>query len=147
MAHRGRQSADDRLAAELAAGKTVRDACGSVGISERTAHRRLADATFRAKVNEARRSIVSAATGRLADGMNEACDVLRELFRHADAAICLRAADKLLAHGLNLRKHAELEDVMQDLERQISELRDKIEKRDPEHVQAQFVANEVLTAD
>ena len=70
VAHRGRQSADDRLAAELACGKTVRDAATATGVAERTAHRRQSEPEFRAKVADLRAGMVSAAAGRLADGRN-----------------------------------------------------------------------------
>lgn len=43
VAGRGRHSADDALAAELAAGKTVRDAATAAGVAERTAFRRLGE--------------------------------------------------------------------------------------------------------
>jgi len=58
VAHRGRQNADDLLAAELAAGKTVRDAATAAGVAERTAHRRRTDADFKARIIGLRAALV-----------------------------------------------------------------------------------------
>src|SRR5690349_4617372 len=77
VAHRGRASADERLAAELAAGKTVRGAADAAGVSERTAFRRLADDRFTSRVADLRGQMVARAAGHLADGMAEAADALR----------------------------------------------------------------------
>ena len=115
MAHRGRQSADDRLAAELACGKTVRDAATATGVAERTAHRRQSEPEFRAKVADLRAGMVSAAAGRLADGMTAAANVLREQLGSADEHLRHKSAVKLIELGV---KVAELT----DLERRLSEL-------------------------
>ncbi len=64
MAGRGRHSADDRLAAGLARGLTIRDAAAAAKVSERTAHRRNKDPRFRERVSELRREMLSAAAGR-----------------------------------------------------------------------------------
>jgi hypothetical protein len=109
------------LAAELAAGKTVREAAGRAGISERTAHRRLEDSTFRARIAALRAEMLSAASGRLADGMVAAADVLRKLLAHRDANIRRQTAAKLLELGLRVREVVELEQRVQDLEAKLSE--------------------------
>jgi hypothetical protein len=41
--HSGTSTANEKLAVELAAGKTIRDSSAAAGISEATAYRRLAD--------------------------------------------------------------------------------------------------------
>ena len=115
MAHRGRQNADDLLAAELAAGKTVRDAATAAGVAERTAHRRLTDAEFKARVTGLRASMVSAAAGRLADGMGEAATVLRALLTDAGPDVRHRAAVKVIELGVKLGE-------LTDLERRVAEL-------------------------
>jgi HEAT repeat protein len=109
MADRGRHPADDALAAELAAGKTVRDAATAAGVGERTAFRRLTDPAFKARVSELRGAMVVAAAGRLADGMAAAADVLRELLTHDDPHVRHKAAVKILEVGVSLRSAVEFE--------------------------------------
>src|SRR4051812_38904491 len=84
VSHRGRHSADDALAAALAAGRTVRDAAAAAGVSEKTAHRRNADPAFKARVTALRAGMVTTAAGRLAGGMAAAADVLVALLADAD---------------------------------------------------------------
>ena len=121
VAHRGRQPADDTLAAELAAGKTVRDAAAASGVSERTAFRRLDDPAFAATVNRLRSQMVRSAAGRLADGMTEAAGVLRSLLADPDAHIRHKAAVKLLELGLKVGEAAELERRLADLEHAVTD--------------------------
>ena len=116
MAHRGRLPADERLAVELASGKTVRDAASVAGVAERTAHRRLNDPEFRARVTSLRDEMVSRAAGRLADGMAAAADVLREQLAGTDEGIRHKAAVKLIELGLKVTELAELESRVSELE-------------------------------
>jgi hypothetical protein len=69
---------DDALAVALAAGHTLRDAAAAAAISERTATRRWADPGFRQRVDDLRADMVNRATGKMADGMAEAANVLRK---------------------------------------------------------------------
>ena len=59
MAGGGRTGAalDERLAAELAAGRTIKDAATAASVSERTAHRRVADPAFQDRVTEHRAGV------------------------------------------------------------------------------------------
>jgi HEAT repeat protein len=119
VAVRGRHSANDALAAELAAGKTVRDAAISAGVAERTAFRRLTDAKFKARVSELRTGMIASAAGRLADGMASAADVLLALLADADPNVRHRAAVKVLELGLQVR-------VATDLATEMAELRELV---------------------
>ena len=119
VAHRGRLSADDKLAAALASGLTVRDAAAVADVAERTATRRMADAVFRRQVVELRSATVRSAAGKLADGMTAAADTLRGLLAHADDSLRLRAASKLLELGLKTWQ-------VVDLESQVSELSERL---------------------
>jgi hypothetical protein len=119
VAHRGRRNADETLAAELAAGKTVRDAAMAAGVAERTAFRRLEDAAFKARVTELRGQMVTRASGRLADGMTAAADVLRQLLTSKTEGIRLRAADRLIELGLKVTELAELQQRVEELERRL----------------------------
>lgn len=117
MARGGRSGADERLAAELAAGKTVHDAATAAGIADRTAFRRLADHTFKARVAELRSAMVATATGRLVDGMTEAATVLRSLLDSTDEHVRHKAAVKLIELGLKVTELAELEARVNRLEK------------------------------
>jgi hypothetical protein len=119
VAHRGRRNADESLAAELAAGKTVREAATAAGVSERTAHRRTADPAFKARVTDLRTQMVTRASGRLADGMTAAADVLRKLLTSKTESIRLRAAERLIELGLKVTELAELQQRVEELERRL----------------------------
>jgi transposase-like protein len=122
VAHRGRQNADEALALALASGQTVRDAAAAVGIAERTATRRWADAAFRRHVAELRGEMATRALGRLADGMGEAASTLRELLADSTPpAVRLGAARCLLELGVKLREAIDLEQRLTAVEARYSE--------------------------
>jgi hypothetical protein len=103
VAHRGRQNADECLALALAGGASVRDAAAGIGIAERTAFRRLEDPAFRQRVGELRREMVTAAMGRLADGMSDAAAELRRLaLGAASEPVRLGACRAILELGVRL---------------------------------------------
>jgi hypothetical protein len=120
VAHRGRESADDRIAYELAAGRTAREAAAATGVSERTIHRRMADPAFRARTNELRSGMISTAAGRLADGMTGAADALLDLMQNTDTNMKFRAAVKVVELGLKVGELAELQRRVDDLERRLT---------------------------
>jgi hypothetical protein len=109
VAHRGRQNADEALALAVAAGQTLRDAAAAVGVSERTAARRWADAAFRLRVSNLRTEMVQRSLGRMADGMSDAAAKLRELLTAESESVRLGAARALLELGVKLRESVELE--------------------------------------
>ena len=97
MAENGRpRKGDDRLISALAGGATIRDAAKSAGIGERTAHRRLADPTFRVRVAHTRHKMLDETVGRIAAAGSQAADTLRDLLTSPDESIRLRAAVALL---------------------------------------------------
>jgi hypothetical protein len=96
MAENGRRKGDDAL---LLAGKTIRDAATEARIGERTANRRLADPAFRRRVSELRAEMVAQALGRLAEGMAEVGDKLRELLNAESESVRLGACRALLLAG------------------------------------------------
>jgi hypothetical protein len=116
VSHRGRESADERLAVELASGKTVRDAATAAGVSEMTAHRRRADPASKSKVVAARSLMVEFAAGRLACSMGRAADVLDKLLNDPDPRVQLRAADRLLTLAIQVR-------VTHDLAAELNEVK------------------------
>ncbi len=121
MAENGRENRDATLLGALAAGATVRQAAEQAGVSERTAHRRLSDDAFRRRVAELRGEMVARALGRMADGMAEAADTLRQLLRAESETVRLGACRAALELSVKLRESVELEQRMQDLEKRLSD--------------------------
>jgi len=112
--------ADEKLIAELAAGKSIREAAEAAGIAERTAHRRLADAGFKVRIMEARASAVASATAQLLSGMGKASSVLNLLLASSDPNIQHRAAVKLIELSVKLNTITEMERRLEQLERFLS---------------------------
>jgi hypothetical protein len=109
------------LLTELAGRAMVRRAAERAGLSERTAHRRLAEADFRRRVAELRAEMVARAMGRLVDGMTEAADTLRKLLRAEGESVRPGAARTILELGNRLREAVELEERLSALERRIAD--------------------------
>src|SRR5262249_46637746 len=88
------------------------------GVSERSAHRRLADAAFARRVTELRGEMVSRAVGRMARGMTSAANTLLALLGAADERVRLGAARAVLELGGKMREATELEARLLALEEQ-----------------------------
>jgi hypothetical protein len=112
-----RKNADSGLALALAAGWTVTEAAKAAQISERTAHRRLEDHTFRRLVAEFRRQMVDAAVGKLANTSARAVKTLSNLLTAESESVRLGAARSILELGAKLRESGELEQRMCELEK------------------------------
>src|SRR5262249_15556270 len=123
MAHGGRRNADGNLALAVATGQTLRDAARAAGVSERTAARRWADPAFRGRVTRLRGDMVQRSLGRMADGMAEAADVLRQLLGAESESVRLGAARSLLELAVKLRDSVELEGRLQALEEALAATR------------------------
>jgi hypothetical protein len=116
MAGNGRKNAD-ALALALAAGDSIADAAANAGVGERTVYRRLADPAFRQRIQTFRGEMVAQALGRMANGMTEAADVLRQLLAsQTPPAVRLGAARSILELGVKLRESVELEQRVAALE-------------------------------
>lgn len=120
MAHSGRRNADDALALAVAAGQTLREAAGAVGIGERTAARRWADDSFRHRVTELRGQMVALALGKMADGMTEAAEALRKLLKAESESVRLGACRAILELTVKLREAVDQEERLQALEAQLN---------------------------
>ena len=117
----GRKSQNrDLVAAALAAGRTVEDAAKAGNVVPRTVYTWNTDTTFRARVVELRQEMLTSATGRVADGMSEAADVLRKLLTSDSEGIRLRAAERLLCLGLELNEKLEMRKRLEEIERQLA---------------------------
>jgi hypothetical protein len=122
MAQRGRQQADEALLLALACGATVENAARLVGVSPRIAHRRLADAAFRRRLQSARVDMVQRAAAMLTAAALEAVKTLLTLQQPAvSPAVRLGAARAVLELGMKLREFADLEERLAPLEQQLAE--------------------------
>ena len=108
------------LVASLAAGQTVLDAAREAGLSEKTAHRRLAEPEFRRRVAAARDQMLARAVGQLTDAATEAVATLRELLAADALAVRLGAARSILDLGRRLREALELDARLTELEGRLS---------------------------
>jgi uncharacterized tellurite resistance protein B-like protein len=107
---------DELLAALLAAGKTVADAAQSVGMSERTAFRRLSDSDFRRRVSAVRGQMVDAVVGRLVNASTKAVETLASLLGAESESVRLSAAKAIVELSCRLREAGELEERVLTLE-------------------------------
>ena len=119
MAENGGRKGDAALVLALAGGHTVRDAARLAGVGERTASRRVADATFRRWVVNLRSDMVARGAGHLADGMAEAAATMRSLLKSPTETVRLAAARAVLELGNRLHEAAELEARVRELEAQM----------------------------
>jgi hypothetical protein len=115
----GRSGADDLLVANLAMGMTIQAAAEGAGISERTAHRRLEDPAFRARVNAARSELVRNTIGSLAAVGQLAVARLHRLLEDPSSSVCLGAARTILDSMFRGHEVETLEQRISDLEKRI----------------------------
>jgi HEAT repeat protein len=85
------------LVAALAAGSSVRDAAAAAGISERTAHRRLTEASVRREVSMLRAAALEEAACALATASRKAVQAVIDLLDHEDPKVRLQAAKQAVA--------------------------------------------------
>ena len=116
MAARGRKNADVELVAALASGSTVRDAAKSAGVAERTAYRRLENADFRSRVQEARKVMFEQTLNKIASAGAAAAQQLVALLNANSENVQLGAARSVLELGSRLRENIELEERLSALE-------------------------------
>jgi hypothetical protein len=122
MAQTGKRNADHRLLLALACGATIEAAARQAGVSESTAHRRLADAAFRKELQGLRGDMVRRTAGTLTAAASEAVRTLLDLLKpSAPHAARLGAARSVLEIGVKLREAAELEERLAALEERLEE--------------------------
>jgi hypothetical protein len=132
MAGGVRKSADDALALALASGSTVQAAAQQVGISDRTAYRRLEDPAFRARVDQARDEMLRQTIGRLSALGTEAVTALVTLMKSADSTDAIKLGAVRTALDNLFRGHEQF-----TLVRQIEDLRRLLEEVQGGHRDAQ----------
>jgi len=88
---------DDVLFSRLVSGCHVENADKAAGISERTAFRRLADPTFRARLDQARETLRESILAKLSDAAHDTISVLTNLmFESEDDRVRFQSAKALL---------------------------------------------------
>jgi hypothetical protein len=113
---------DDLLAAALAAGLSYAKAGERVGLSERTVQSRMADPSFRRRVDDLKARAVSRGIAVLTNNMTAAAGVIAGLMVDAeDEKTRLAAAKEVIALGLRARQQ-------EDLERQVADLAERLDK-------------------
>jgi hypothetical protein len=117
VAHRGRENADDRLILSLVRGATVQQAAREAGIGARTAHRRMADEAFVAKLRAAQEAAFRDGLGQMAAAFAVAVAKLLDLMSSGSEKTQVAAARAIVAAAPRVRHDVELEQRLLELER------------------------------
>jgi hypothetical protein len=105
MAQKGRKNVDQILALALAFGGTVATAARAAGVGEATVYRRLKDAEFCKKIDQAQADMVHRTSGALTGVSAEAVKTLAELMKSPNPpAIRLGASRSVLEIGMKVRE-------------------------------------------
>lgn len=119
-----RQAARDEVLIEvLAQGASYSDAAKTAGCSSRTIGRRMADPTFRGRVDERRSEWVSQTSAGLTALGPVAVEVLRVLLINEEPSIRLRSAREILLQGFRSRQLHDLELDVREIRAQLEQLR------------------------
>jgi hypothetical protein len=120
MARSGTPGRDGALIAALLGGATIEDAARAAGFSLRTAHRRLADPTFRNLLAEARQARLARVVEVLAAGSLVAVNTLVELLGQGTPPTVRHAAAKtILERDERRRQQVEIEERLSAIETQL----------------------------
>ena len=111
----------ERVAALLASGSTIRDAAAELGAGERTVHSWLDDPAYRAFVGGLRDRILTETIGRLTQAATRAATVLEGLLEAQGEGVRLRASLGLIDAMIKTREHGELSARVTELEAQLSQ--------------------------
>jgi len=113
------------LAAQSAAGKTIKDGAAAIGCSTSHGYTISSSLAFRQRVSEIRAAMTDRAVGELSAGAAEAVTVLRDLLKLPnEPSVRLQAATKLLALLGPLSEANELRQRLNNLEQnKLPELR------------------------
>ena len=112
-----KKAADAALIAHLAAGVSPAGAAKLAGVSEATTYRRLANPTFRQRVEDARAELWKRAMAVLSKSAVEGAIVLRRLLRSDDSKIRLQAAKIVLEQGIKVRDMVDIAQRVAALEK------------------------------
>jgi hypothetical protein len=110
----------ERVAALLASGSTIRDAAAESGAGERTVHSWLDDPAYRTFVGGLRDRILAETIGRPTQAASRAATVLEGLLEAQNEGVRLRAATAIIDSMIKAREHAELSARVTELEAQLA---------------------------
>lgn len=114
---RARKEVDEALVLALACGSTLAQAARNAGVSDRTAQRRVKEATFQSRLAEMRQGMIERTGQMLTAGGVEAVKTLVGLLDQGQPAqVRLGACRTLLDMGIRLREHADLNQRVAALE-------------------------------
>ncbi len=117
MAKNDLESKEERLAAGLARGLSVRQAARLAGLTASTGRRRAAEPGFKDRVAAYRREISGAIVGKLADNAAGAVATLVELLAAGvEPELRLRAAREILNQFTTQAEHLDLSERIEALE-------------------------------
>jgi len=120
MATKRPTNSNHALLVALACGATVEVAARQVGISERTAYRRLEQPGFRRELQQMRAGMVQRAAAMLTAASMESVKTLLELQKPAQGgSVWLGAARAIIEIGMKLREMSEIEERIAALEGQL----------------------------
>ena len=126
-------TAQQRKALEaLLIARTTKEAADKSGTPERTLSRWLTDETFTRELNAAQREVLGGAIRGLGNLAADAVGVFRDVVTGADTHpmnLRLQAADKLLSHMLNMKRAFDLEQRLEQLERENQQLLQQVNDR------------------
>jgi hypothetical protein len=125
MANRISKAEEQVFVTALAFGATVENAARKAGIGERTAYRRLADAAFRARVDQARQEAVLRTAGMLTGAALGSVKTLVDLQQDVSVPASVRrgAARDVLEMAVKYRDSAEMEQRLAAIEDRLSKAR------------------------
>jgi hypothetical protein len=144
--HKGRAMADPAIALALAGGKTIAQTATACGVSERTINTRLKDQKFVRLIRQQRRAMSDRCAGKLADGLDEAVDVIRELLKSASEYVRLRAAGRLIELKLKVADMSALQNRVAQLEHRIATAPDLAAAREVGHDDLRRMATQAAQA-
>lgn len=124
-----KKAADAALITHLAAGVSPDGAAQLAGVSRSTVFRRLKDAAFLQRVEDARAELWKRAMAVLSKSAVEGAIVLRRLLRNEDSKVRLQAAKIVLEQGVRVRDQVELACRLAELQKQLDEIQETRGKR------------------
>jgi hypothetical protein len=111
---------DELVLCGLAAGMTHAETAELANVSTKTVQRRMSDNKFTAEVARRRGEQVERITGRLSELSVRAVDTLNDSLADDSATIRLRAADLALNWLVKLRREADLERRITEIESELT---------------------------
>ena len=111
---------DELILSGLAAGLTHAETAELANVSSKTIQRRLSSEAFAAEVARRRGQQVERITGRLSELSIRAVDTLTDALEDSSPTIRLRAADLTLNWLVKLRREADIERRVAEIERELA---------------------------